>query len=93
MEGLEKLKSRHDVLGDVRGKGLMIGIELVKDRTTKEPAREECDQVFERAKEMGLLLGRGGLYSNVLRIKPPMCITHADVDFIVEVLDLTFGEL
>jgi alanine-glyoxylate transaminase/(R)-3-amino-2-methylpropionate-pyruvate transaminase len=93
MEGLEKLKSRHDVLGDVRGKGLMIGIELVKDRTTKEPAREECDQVFERAKEMGLLLGRGGLYSNVLRIKPPMCITHGDIDFIVEVLDLTFGEL
>ena len=93
MEALEKLESRHDVMGDVRGKGLMIGVELVRDRTTKEPAKEACARVLERAKEMGLLIGRGGLYSNVLRIKPPMCITHADVDFIVEVLDLTFGEL
>jgi len=93
----ESLKSRlqqiTDGIKEVRGKGLMIGIELVKDRTTKEPAREECDQVFEQSKEMGLLLGRGGLYSNVLRIKPPMCITHGDVDFILEVFDLVFGEL
>jgi alanine-glyoxylate transaminase/(R)-3-amino-2-methylpropionate-pyruvate transaminase len=71
----------------------MIGVELVRDRTTKEPAKEECTRVLERAKEMGLLIGRGGFHSNVLRIKPPMCITHADVDFILDVLDLTFGEL
>ena len=93
MEGLEKFESRHDVVGNVRGKGLMIGVELVRNRTTKEPAKEECTRVLERAKELGLLIGRGGFYSNVLRIKPPMCITYADVDFILNVLDLAFGEL
>jgi alanine-glyoxylate transaminase/(R)-3-amino-2-methylpropionate-pyruvate transaminase len=93
MGGLEKLMARHDQIGDVRGKGLMTGVELVKDRQTKEPAKDECAQVFERAKEMGLLIGKGGLYGNVLRIKPPMCINREDVDFIVEVLDIAFGEL
>ena len=93
MEDLAKLMSRHDVIGDVRGKGLMTGVELVRDRKTKEPAREECSQVFERAKELGLLIGKGGFYGNVLRIKPPMCITRADVDFMLEVLDIAFGEI
>jgi len=93
MEGLTKLMSRHDVIGDVRGKGLMLGVELVEDRKTKEPAGDKCVQVLERAKELGLLIGKGGLYGNVLRIKPPMCITRADVDFMLEVLDIVFGEL
>ena len=93
MEGLEQLMSRHDVIGDVRGKGLMTGIELVRDRNTKEPAKHECAEVFERAKELGLLIGKGGFSGNVLRIKPPMCIKRADVDFMFEVLDIVFGEL
>jgi len=93
IEGLERLMSRHDLIGDVRGRGLMTGIELVKDRKTKEPAKDECAQVLERSKEMGLLIGRGGFYGNVLRIKPPMCITREDVDFIIGVLDTAFGEL
>ena len=93
MEGLEKLKSKYPVIGDVRGKGLMIGVELVRDRTTKEPAKEECAQVLERSKELGLLIGKTGFYGNVLRFKPPMCITKADADFSLEVLDAVFGEL
>jgi alanine-glyoxylate transaminase/(R)-3-amino-2-methylpropionate-pyruvate transaminase len=93
IEGLERLKSNHESIGDVRGKGLMIGVELVKDRKTKEPAREECTRVLEHAKDLGLLLGRGGFYGNVLRIKPPMCITRADVDFMLEVLDIACGSL
>ena len=93
MQGLETLKSKHDVIGDVRGKGLMIGLELVTDRKTKEPAKDECAQVLERAKELGLLIGKGGFYGNVLRIKPPMCISRADVDFMLEVLDIAFAEL
>jgi alanine-glyoxylate transaminase/(R)-3-amino-2-methylpropionate-pyruvate transaminase len=93
MKGLEKLMSRHDVIGDVRGKGLMIGVELVKDRKTKEPAGDECARIFERAKELGLLMGKGGFHGNVLRIKPPMCISSADVDFLIEVLDMAFSEL
>lgn len=93
LEGYKRLKEKHDIIGHVRGKGLMTGMELVKDRATKEPAKAETVQVFERAKDLGLLTGKGGFYGNVLRIKPPMCITKADVDFIIEVLDIALGEL
>jgi alanine-glyoxylate transaminase/(R)-3-amino-2-methylpropionate-pyruvate transaminase len=84
---------KHDVVGDVRGKGLMTGIELVKDRSTKEPATQECARVWERAKDLGLLVGKGGFYANVLRVKPPMCLTKPDVDFLIEVLDIALGEV
>lgn len=93
MKGYRKLMAKHEIIGDVRGMGLMTGVELVKDRKTKEPAKEECYQAFERAKELGLLVGKGGLHANTLRIKPPMCITKADVDFLLEVLDIVIGEL
>ncbi|MGI9537239.1 MAG: aminotransferase class III-fold pyridoxal phosphate-dependent enzyme [Desulfocapsaceae bacterium] len=93
MEGYRRLMATHDIIGDVRGLGLMTGIELVTDRKAKNPAGKEALQVFERAKDFGLLIGKGGLYGNVLRIKPPMCISRADVDFILEVLDIAFSEL
>lgn len=93
MKVLQKLMSKYEVIGEVRGKGLMIGVELVKNRKTKEPANDECAQVFERSKELGLLLGKSGFYGNVLRIKPPMCITRADVDFLAEVLNIALSEL
>ncbi len=93
IDGLNNLMSKYDLIGDVRGRGLMTGVELVKDRKTKEPAKDGCARVFERTKEMGLLIGKGGLYGNVLRIKPPMCITREDVDFIIGVLDAAFGEM
>ena len=85
--GFGKLAAKHSLIGEVRGKGLMLGVELVKDRTTKEPAKEECAAVFERCKELGLLIGKGGLWGNSLRIKPPMCIHRADADFMLEVMD------
>ena len=85
--GFGKLAAKHSIIGEVRGKGLMLGVELVKDRTTKEPAKEECAAVFERCKELGLLIGKGGLWGNSLRIKPPMCIHRADADFMLEVMD------
>ncbi|HEX7515771.1 MAG TPA: aminotransferase class III-fold pyridoxal phosphate-dependent enzyme [Chthoniobacterales bacterium] len=93
LDGLEKLKQRHNIIGDVRGKGLMLGIELVKDRATKEPAKAECAQVVESAREMGLLLGKGGLQGQTVRFAPPMCINQADADFLVEVLDRVFAGL
>ena len=93
LAGLEKLKAKHPIIGDVRGKGLMLGIELVKDRQTKEPAKAECAQVLELAREMGLLLGKGGLQGSVIRIAPPMCITRADADFLLEALDAAFSAL
>ncbi len=93
LDGLRGLQKRHSIIGQVRGKGLMVGVELVKDRQTKEPASTECAQVFERAKDRGLIIGKGGLYGNILRIKPPMCINSDDVKFMLEVLDLAFSEL
>ena len=85
--GLEELQSRHPTVGDVRGKGLMLGVELVRDRGTKEPATVETAAVLEEARERGVLVGKGGLDGNVLRIKPPMCITNNDVEFALAVLD------
>lgn len=93
LAGFRGLSEKHHIIGDVRGKGLMIGVELVKDRTTKEPATAECAQVFEKARELGLLIGKGGFTGNVLRIKPPMCITRADADFMLEVIDSVLSSL
>jgi alanine-glyoxylate transaminase/(R)-3-amino-2-methylpropionate-pyruvate transaminase len=75
------------VIGDVRGLGLMLGCELVRDRESKAPATEETVAVWETMRELGVLVGKGGLFGNTLRIKPPMCITAADVDFTLSALD------
>ncbi|MFN2508096.1 MAG: aspartate aminotransferase family protein [Chthoniobacterales bacterium] len=91
--GLERLYEKHNVIGHVRGKGLMLGIELVRDRTTKEPAKAECAQVLETCKDMGLLLGKGGLQGQTIRFSPPMCVNEADADFLLEVLDDAFAAL
>jgi len=93
LAGLEKLQQQHALIGDVRGRGLMIGVELVKDRQTKEPAKAECARVLELAREMGLLIGKGGLWGQTIRIKPPLCLTLADADFLLEVLDAAFAKM
>lgn len=84
---LLELQQKHTLIGEVRGLGLMLGVELVKDRQSKEPAAAETADIVEQAKGRGLLLGKGGLYGNVIRIKPPMCITKADCDFLADCLD------
>ena len=93
LTGLNELKQKHDLIGEVRGKGLMLGIELVKDRRTKEPAKEECAQILESSREMGLLLGKGGLWGQTIRFSPPMCINEQDADFLLEVLDLALQKV
>jgi len=93
LAGLKKLKAKHKVIGDVRGMGLMLGIEFVKDRATKEPAKEACAQAVENARELGLLLGKGGLWGQTIRFAPPMCISRDDADFILAVLDEAIGAL
>jgi len=81
------LQDRHRWIGEVRGLGLMLGVELVRDRETKEPATSETAEVLDLCKERGLLVGKGGIAGNVLRIKPPMCLTTDDADFLVDCLD------
>jgi len=85
--GLEDLKSKHEIIGDVRGMGLLQAIELVQDRETKAPAATETALAMEAARENRLLVGKGGMYGNVLRISPPMNIGRADVDELLKLLD------
>ena len=87
LQGLRRLQTQHPLIGEVRGIGLMLGLELVADRATREPATAQTLEVLEAAREMGVLMGKGGLDGNVLRIKPPMCITIQDADFAVDVMD------
>ena len=87
VRGLRRLQERHPLVGGVRGLGLMLGLELVTDRATRTPATTQTLALLEAAREMGVLLGKGGLEGNVLRIKPPLCITEEDADFAIDVLD------
>ena len=90
-ERLEELQEKYPLVGDVRGMGLMQGVELVREG--KEPARQEIAQVFEASKRRGLLIGKGGLYGNVMRIAPPLTIGKGDVDEAVRILDEAFAEV
>lgn len=88
LQKLELLRDRSSIIGDVRGKGLMICVELVADKTTRKPLEpERMSTVFEKLKDCGVLVGKGSLHGNVLRIKPPMCITDQNVDFAMEVFE------
>jgi 4-aminobutyrate aminotransferase len=86
-ERLWELAERHQAIGDVRGLGLMIAVELVRDRASKEPAPDLALRVMEGAKARGLIVGKGGLQANTLRICPPLIVTRADVDVAIEALD------
>lgn len=92
-EQLLALQDKHALIGDVRGMGLLLGVELVADRQTKQPATEQAGAVSNRARELGLLMGSGGLHRNVLRITPPMCISRDDCDFLIATLDAALGEV
>ncbi|CAI8008519.1 Alanine--glyoxylate aminotransferase 2, mitochondrial [Geodia barretti] len=81
------LRDEFEIVGDVRGKGLMLGMEMVQNKGTKEPlAVDQMNAIWETCKEDGVLLGKGGLYGSVFRIKPPMCITEADAQFGIDVM-------
>ena len=84
---LRELAARHPLVGEVRGLGLMLGVELVTDRTTKDPAAKEAAEVRRRCREAGVLVGVGGPAANVVRIQPPLTIADADLDRAVDVLD------
>jgi 4-aminobutyrate aminotransferase len=91
--GLEALKEKYEIIGDVRGMGLMQGIELVKDRASKAPATDLTNQLLERLRVHGLLVGKGGLYGNVARMSPPLNISKGDVDVALAALDKGLAEV
>jgi 4-aminobutyrate aminotransferase len=86
---LEHLKEKHAVIGDVRGMGLMQALELVEDRVSKQPASGVTLAVMEAARENRILIGKGGLYGNVIRITPPLNIAKTDVDEFIGRLDIS----
>ncbi len=90
-ERLFELMERHPNIGDVRGMGLMVAVEIVRDRATKDPAPDLALRVLDGAKDRGLIVGKGGLYANTLRIAPPLIVNKNDVDVAIEALDGAFS--
>jgi 4-aminobutyrate aminotransferase/(S)-3-amino-2-methylpropionate transaminase len=93
MRRLDELKHKHQLIGEVRGKGLMIGMELVKDRQTKEPAPSETVKIRELCRQKGVLVGHGGTLGNVLRIQPPLVISQSQLDTAIEAIDQSLDEI
>ncbi len=89
----EDLKQRHDIIGDVRGRGLMLAIEMVSDRRSKTPATEQTAELFERTREHGLVMSKSGAHRNVLRMVPPMCISEDDVAFFAQAMEASLQAL
>jgi 4-aminobutyrate aminotransferase-like enzyme len=92
-DGLKAMMKSHEIIGDVRGRGLLMGVELVKDRKTKAYATEECGQLMELCKDKGLLIGKGGLFGNVARLAPPLSISKDQITHMLKILDEAFHEL
>lgn len=90
---LRMLKENHNIVGDIRGQGMMQGIELVRDRDSKEPATQEMLQVMEICKQHGLLIGKGGIDGNVIRIQPSLELSHEQAEKACQILDITFTEV
>jgi 4-aminobutyrate aminotransferase len=92
LERLGRIKEKYPIIGDVRGKGLMIGLELVKDKA-KTPAVEETKALRKSCLEKGLLVGAAGVWANVLRIQPPLVITNEELDEALAIIEKSLGEL
>ncbi len=90
---LQQLQEKHQVIGDVRGRGLMMAVELVKDRKSKQPDPESMVKLFENTRKYGLVASKSGAYRNVLRICPPLCIQMQDVAFFEEAINRSFDDL
>lgn len=91
-EGLQKLQKKHPIIGDVRGPGLFLGIELIAHPDTLEPAAAQASHLANRMMQRGILMSTDGPYHNVLKIKPPLCFNTMDADFLLENLDFVLSE-
>jgi 4-aminobutyrate aminotransferase-like enzyme len=92
MTGLKKLQERHSLMGDVRGSGLFLGIDLVLDRETRKPAPLQASYVVNRLRDCGILAGTDGPHHNVLKLRPPLIFSESDADFFTKTLDAILGE-
>ena len=92
LEGLHSLKQQYPLIGDVRGRGLFLGFELVTDRKSLEPATAQASYLANRMREKGVLMSTDGPYDNVLKIKPPMCFNKDNADFLLRMLEEVLGE-
>jgi 4-aminobutyrate aminotransferase-like enzyme len=93
MAGLRQLAERHEAIGDVRGLGLFVGIELVRDRETREPDAALARELANRAAERGVLLSTDGPDHNVMKIKPPLVFSTSDADRLVDTVDAVLTEV
>ena len=84
MQGLRELQSRHAILGDVRGRGLFLGIELVRDRDSLEPAADEASYLVNRLKDEGVLNSTDGPFENVIKLKPPLVFDASNAEFFLD---------
>jgi alanine-glyoxylate transaminase/(R)-3-amino-2-methylpropionate-pyruvate transaminase len=91
--GLRGLMQRYPLIGDVRGHGLIAGVEIVKDRETLEPAPDEMKRIMNRKKELGVLTGREGHFGNVFKIRPPLAFKREHADMLVEAMDRALSEM
>ncbi|MFC2054708.1 aminotransferase class III-fold pyridoxal phosphate-dependent enzyme [Chloroflexota bacterium] len=91
--GLESLQEKYEIIGEVRGRGLMQGVELVTDLSIKEPAPKHTNALLETTRQVGLLIGKGGLYRNSLRIAPAFTAKEEHIEEALEKLDYAFGQV
>ncbi|HET6621035.1 MAG TPA: aminotransferase class III-fold pyridoxal phosphate-dependent enzyme, partial [Dongiaceae bacterium] len=89
---MRALMDKYGVIGDARGLGLMLGIDLVKDRRTKEPATERAGRVVERCRELGVLMGTDGPHDNVIKLRPGLIFSRANADHLMQVLEQAFAD-
>jgi hypothetical protein len=90
---LQELAARHPLIGDVRGSGLIVGIELVRDRESLEPAAQEAHAAMNRMREDGVLVGLSGMHGNVLKVRPPLAFSESDAERLADALDRALGAL
>ncbi len=93
LDGLVDIQRKRPLVGDVRGKGLMIGIELVKDPSSKEPARDETKSLVKMLQKAGVIIGLGGIFKNVLRLQPPLVISEEQAKTVLEKIDDAFSKI
>ncbi|MCH2149845.1 MAG: aminotransferase class III-fold pyridoxal phosphate-dependent enzyme, partial [Phycisphaerales bacterium] len=93
LSGLKSLQQRHELIGDIRGQGLFLGIELVNDHSTQEPAAQQAHQLINAMRDRGVLLSTDGPLHNVIKIKPPMVLNEGDILMTLRQLDSTLSTL